>query len=146
MSAEAKAAVPPSLELDAQETKEWLDALSAVIDREGPERAHYLLEQLLEQATKLLHFIRREPAHFMRHQGTVLQPLDIEQIDQADEPALLQGLDLMDDCRGELIRIMEAKDEHLNWSHFDHGFAFAGCSPEREFCLERWKIHRYDLH
>jgi pyruvate dehydrogenase E1 component len=35
---------------DAQETREWLDALSAVISAEGPERAHYLLEQLLEQA------------------------------------------------------------------------------------------------
>jgi pyruvate dehydrogenase E1 component len=35
---------------DAQETREWLDALSAVIAAEGPERAHYLLEQLLEHA------------------------------------------------------------------------------------------------
>jgi len=35
---------------DAQETHEWLDALSAVIGAEGPERAHYLLEQLLEHA------------------------------------------------------------------------------------------------
>ena len=35
---------------DAQETREWLDALSAVINAEGPERAHYLLEQLLEEA------------------------------------------------------------------------------------------------
>ena len=33
---------------DAQETREWLDALSAVIEANGPERAHYLLEQLLE--------------------------------------------------------------------------------------------------
>jgi pyruvate dehydrogenase E1 component len=35
---------------DGQETKEWLDALSAVIDTEGQERAHFLLEQLLEHA------------------------------------------------------------------------------------------------
>jgi pyruvate dehydrogenase E1 component len=35
---------------DHQETREWLDALAAVIEREGPERAHYLLEQLLEEA------------------------------------------------------------------------------------------------
>ena len=35
---------------DQQETREWLDALSAVIEREGPERAHFLLEQLLEEA------------------------------------------------------------------------------------------------
>jgi len=35
---------------DAQETREWTDALSAVIAAEGPERAHYLLDQLLEHA------------------------------------------------------------------------------------------------
>jgi pyruvate dehydrogenase E1 component len=35
---------------DAQETREWLDALSAVIEAEGPQRAHVLLEQLLEHA------------------------------------------------------------------------------------------------
>ena len=33
---------------DGQETREWLDALSAVIAQEGPQRAHFLLEQLLE--------------------------------------------------------------------------------------------------
>ena len=35
---------------DAQETREWLDALSAVIGAEGGERAHFLLEQLIDQA------------------------------------------------------------------------------------------------
>jgi pyruvate dehydrogenase E1 component len=35
---------------DSQETREWMDALSAVIEREGGERAHFLLEQLLEHA------------------------------------------------------------------------------------------------
>ena len=35
---------------DAPETREWMDALSAVIAQEGPERAHFLLEQLLEHA------------------------------------------------------------------------------------------------
>jgi pyruvate dehydrogenase E1 component len=34
----------------SQETREWMDALSAVIEAEGPERAHFLLEQLLEHA------------------------------------------------------------------------------------------------
>ncbi len=37
-------------DIDAAETREWLDALSAVIESEGPERAHFLLEQLLEEA------------------------------------------------------------------------------------------------
>ena len=35
---------------DAQETREWLDALEAVIEHEGIERAHFLLEQLIEKA------------------------------------------------------------------------------------------------
>ena len=35
---------------DTQETREWMDALSAVIENNGSERAHFLLEQLLEHA------------------------------------------------------------------------------------------------
>ncbi len=33
---------------DPQETREWLDALDAVIEQVGPERAHYLIERLIE--------------------------------------------------------------------------------------------------
>jgi pyruvate dehydrogenase E1 component len=39
-----------TIDVDNQETREWMDALKAVIEREGPERAHFLLEQLLEEA------------------------------------------------------------------------------------------------
>jgi pyruvate dehydrogenase E1 component len=39
-----------ALDVDHQETREWMDALTAVIEREGGERAHFLLEQLLEEA------------------------------------------------------------------------------------------------
>ncbi len=35
---------------DAQETQEWLDALAAVIEREGPQRAHYLIEHMIQSA------------------------------------------------------------------------------------------------
>jgi len=34
---------------DAEETREWLDALEGVIEHEGADRAHYLLEKLIEQ-------------------------------------------------------------------------------------------------
>ena len=37
---------------DPQETQEWLDALQAVLEREGPDRAHYLLEKLIEKARR----------------------------------------------------------------------------------------------
>ncbi|MDR0934191.1 MAG: pyruvate dehydrogenase (acetyl-transferring), homodimeric type, partial [Burkholderiaceae bacterium] len=35
-------------DVDAQETTEWLDALAAVIESEGPERARYLLGRLAD--------------------------------------------------------------------------------------------------
>ncbi|MDO9597622.1 MAG: pyruvate dehydrogenase (acetyl-transferring), homodimeric type [Azoarcus sp.] len=35
---------------DSQETQEWLDAIAAVIENEGAERAHYLIEKLIDSA------------------------------------------------------------------------------------------------
>ncbi|MEH6358193.1 MAG: pyruvate dehydrogenase (acetyl-transferring), homodimeric type [Pseudomonadales bacterium] len=43
---------PLSDDIDAQETSEWVDALEAVIKHEGMERAHYLLKQLSDHATR----------------------------------------------------------------------------------------------
>jgi len=35
---------------DPQETREWLDALAGVLAAEGPDRAHFLIEQLIDEA------------------------------------------------------------------------------------------------
>ena len=43
-------------DLDEQETSEWMEALQAVIEQDGPERAHYLLERLVD-------FTRRSGGH-----------------------------------------------------------------------------------
>ncbi len=43
-------------DIDPQETQEWLDSLDAVLENEGVERAHYLLERLIDKA-------RRSGAH-----------------------------------------------------------------------------------
>jgi pyruvate dehydrogenase E1 component len=45
-----------AIDPDSQETKEWLDALEAVLEQEGPDRAHYLMERLVDLA-------RRRGAH-----------------------------------------------------------------------------------
>jgi pyruvate dehydrogenase E1 component len=46
-------ALPTSVDDDdSQETQEWLEALEAVLDREGPQRAHFLLEKLIELARR----------------------------------------------------------------------------------------------
>jgi pyruvate dehydrogenase E1 component len=42
----------PLDDADPTETQEWLDALSALIEREGVERAHYLLERLVDQSRR----------------------------------------------------------------------------------------------
>jgi pyruvate dehydrogenase E1 component len=39
-------------DLDPQETREWLDALEALLEVEGPERAHYILEKLIDKARR----------------------------------------------------------------------------------------------
>ena len=39
-------------DIDPLETREWLDSLASVIDNEGAERAHYIIEQLIESARR----------------------------------------------------------------------------------------------
>ncbi len=39
-------------DIDAVETQEWVDSLEAVIENEGVERAHFLLEQMIDKARR----------------------------------------------------------------------------------------------
>ena len=39
-------------DLDPQETREWLDAVDGVLAYAGPDRAHYLIEQLIDRARR----------------------------------------------------------------------------------------------
>ncbi|OOZ44345.1 pyruvate dehydrogenase (acetyl-transferring), homodimeric type [Solemya velum gill symbiont] len=39
-------------DVDPQETQEWIEALDAVIEHEGTDRAHYLLEKLIDKARR----------------------------------------------------------------------------------------------
>jgi len=68
---------------DALETQEWLDALAAVLDREGPERAHYLLERLTDLA-------RRSGAHIPFSANTAY----LNTIPTGQEPAHPGNLEL----------------------------------------------------
>ena len=40
------------LDIDPVETQEWIDALEAVIENEGVERAHFLLEQMIDKGRR----------------------------------------------------------------------------------------------
>ncbi|MYN44118.1 pyruvate dehydrogenase (acetyl-transferring), homodimeric type [Pseudoduganella sp. FT93W] len=68
--------VTVSTDPDAQETKEWLDALAAVLEQEGPERAHYLMERLIDLARQAgsdipfsanTAYVNTIPAHLENH-------------------------------------------------------------------------------
>jgi pyruvate dehydrogenase E1 component len=41
-----------SHDIDPQETQEWIDALEAVLEADGPERAHQILESLIDKARR----------------------------------------------------------------------------------------------
>ena len=43
---------PKPGDVDPLETQEWVESLEAVMQREGPERAHYLLEALIDKARR----------------------------------------------------------------------------------------------
>jgi pyruvate dehydrogenase E1 component len=40
----------PLSDLDSQETQEWIESLEAIIENDGAERAHFILEQLIDTA------------------------------------------------------------------------------------------------
>ena len=46
---------------DALETQEWLDALQGVLEQEGPQRAHQLLEALIDKARRSGAYIPYSP-------------------------------------------------------------------------------------
>jgi pyruvate dehydrogenase E1 component len=43
---------PTLPDADAQETQEWLEALDGVLANEGPDRAHFIIEQLIQKARR----------------------------------------------------------------------------------------------
>jgi pyruvate dehydrogenase E1 component len=40
------------IDLDPQETQEWVESLESVLEREGPDRAHFLLDKLIDKARR----------------------------------------------------------------------------------------------
>ncbi|NBW01583.1 MAG: pyruvate dehydrogenase (acetyl-transferring), homodimeric type, partial [Betaproteobacteria bacterium] len=50
-------AEPQRVDMDEVETREWLDSLEAVIEREGPERAQFLLEKLIDKTRRTGGFV-----------------------------------------------------------------------------------------
>ncbi|MEJ7876835.1 MAG: pyruvate dehydrogenase (acetyl-transferring), homodimeric type [Solirubrobacterales bacterium] len=68
---------PPVADIDAVETEEWLEALDAVVEKDGPRRAHDLVERVVERA---------------RHKGAAIEYVGptpyVNTIHRDDEPPL----------------------------------------------------------
>ncbi|MBS4099508.1 MAG: pyruvate dehydrogenase (acetyl-transferring), homodimeric type [Sulfuricella sp.] len=69
---------------DPQETQEWLDALDALLEYEGAERAHYILEKLIDKA-------RRSGAHIPFSANTAyLNTIPVNQEDRIPGDLVLE--------------------------------------------------------
>lgn len=66
-----------SPDIDPSETQEWLESIEGVLDRDGPERAHYLLQQVITRA--------REGGAYLPYRATTAY---INTIHPDDEPPL----------------------------------------------------------
>ena len=70
---------------DVMETNEWLDALESVIENEGPERAHYLMERMVDLA-------RRRGAHIPFSSNTAyVNTIPADQGEHCERGHQLQG-------------------------------------------------------
>ena len=65
-------------DVDPQETREWLDALESTLEQEGPERAHFLIESLIDTA-------RRKGVH-LPHRATTAYVNTIHEVDEEKAP------------------------------------------------------------
>src|SRR5262245_50987922 len=65
-------------DLDPDETREWLDALESVLEQEGPARAHFLIEALIDKA-------RRKGVH-LPHRATTAYVNTIAPADEEKAP------------------------------------------------------------
>ena len=54
---------------DPVETQEWLDSLEGVIEVEGPERAHFLLNRVMDGARRRAPRSPTRPIHPTSHEG-----------------------------------------------------------------------------
>jgi pyruvate dehydrogenase E1 component len=63
-------------DLDSQETSEWIEAIASVLESDGVERAHYLIERLIDE-------MRRSGAHLpykatTAYVNTISQPMEAQ--------------------------------------------------------------------
>jgi pyruvate dehydrogenase E1 component len=69
---------PQHPDVDPEETREWLDALESVLEHEGPQRAHFLIEALIDKA-------RRKGVH-LPHRATTAYVNTIHPTDEEKAP------------------------------------------------------------
>jgi pyruvate dehydrogenase E1 component len=116
MSANPQAGVDSAAnDEDTLETQEWLEALAAVLEREGPERAHYLLERLVDEA-------RRSGAHIPFSPNTAY----VNTIPPGLEPAHPGNLEIESRIRSYIRWNAMAMVVRANRQHPDDGGDLGG--------------------
>ncbi|MFW0743773.1 pyruvate dehydrogenase (acetyl-transferring), homodimeric type [Aliarcobacter butzleri] len=94
-------------DINPLETQEWMEALEAIIEEEGVERAHFLLEKLIDKS-------RRSGAHLPYSATTAY----INTIPTSEEPKMPADMDLERKIRSIIrwnaqIMVQRASNKHL---------------------------------
>ena len=117
---------------DPQETKEWRDALASVIETEGAERAHFLVEQLVDHArqdgvnipyTATTAYINTIPAHLQaKHPGNAHLEERILSYTRWNAAAMVVKANRFDgDLGGHVSSFASAATLYdVGWNHFWH--------------------------
>jgi pyruvate dehydrogenase E1 component len=105
------------LDLDPEETQEWLEALASVVEAEGVERAHYLVERMIDQ-------MRRSGAHLPFNATTayINSIHESEEVEMPGEPGIEHRLRSIMRWNA-LAMVIQANKE--NTEHGGHISSFA---------------------
>ena len=110
----------PNLDIDSMETKEWIESMQSVLENEGPERAHFLLEKLIDNA-------RRSGTHLPFDAKTAY----VNTIHPGDEPYMPADQDIEKRIRrairwNALVVVLRANKKDLELGGHIGSFASSG--------------------
>ena len=124
-------------DVDPEETREWLDALAAVVENESVERAHYLIERLIDQARRsganlpysaITAYINTIPTH--------------QQIERQGDPAIEQRLNNFIRWNA-LVMVVRANRKCSEYG--GHISTFASCATLYDVGFNHF-FHAHDDH
>ncbi len=100
-------------DIDPQETQEWLEALESVLAKDGGDRAHFLLDKMIDKA-------RRSGAHIPHSANTAYVntiPYNQEEHKPGDSELECKIRSLI--RWNAMAMVLQANRQNVGWTHCD---------------------------